>query len=49
MVVVLAVVVMGTQLSPTLHAARLAPASVAIALLWVVGLILLDRAGRGLP
>ncbi|MCX5000330.1 hypothetical protein OG739_02895 [Streptomyces longwoodensis] len=48
-VVVLAVVVMGTQLSPDLHAARLAPASVAIALLWVVGLILLDRAGRGLP
>jgi cation:H+ antiporter len=48
-VVVLAVVVMGTQLSPDLHSARLAPASVAIALLWVVGLILLDRAGRGLP
>ncbi|MEV6805044.1 hypothetical protein [Streptomyces sp. NPDC051132] len=48
-VVVLAVVVMGTQLSPDLHAARLAPASVAIAILWVVGLILLDRAGRGLP
>ncbi|MFE1910073.1 sodium:calcium antiporter [Streptomyces anandii] len=48
-VVVLAVVVMGTQLSPALHAARLAPASVAIAALWVVGLILLNRAGRGLP
>lgn len=48
-VVVLAVVVMGTQLSPNLHAARLAPASVAIAVLWVIGLVLLDRAGRGLP
>ncbi|MET9117294.1 hypothetical protein ABZX38_24300 [Streptomyces longwoodensis] len=48
-VVVLAVVVMGTQLSPDLHAARLAPASVAIAVLWVIGLLLLDRAGRGLP
>ncbi|MGW3097546.1 sodium:calcium antiporter [Streptomyces sp. NPDC001102] len=48
-VVVLAVVVMGTQLSPGLHAARLAPASVAIAVLWVIGLVLLNRAGRGLP
>ncbi|MHC3473169.1 sodium:calcium antiporter [Streptomyces sp. 7R007] len=48
-VVVLAVVVMGAQLSPALHAGGLAPASVAIAALWVVGLVLLDRAGRGLP
>lgn len=48
-VVVLAVVVMGTQLSPDLHAARLAPASVAIAVLWLIGLVLLNRAGRGLP
>jgi cation:H+ antiporter len=48
-VVVLAVEVMGTQLSPGLHAARLAPASVAIAALWVIGLVLLNRAGRGLP
>ncbi|MFG2638472.1 hypothetical protein ACGFX8_32525 [Streptomyces sp. NPDC048362] len=47
-VVVLAVVVMGTQLSPGLHAARLAPASVAIAVLWAVGLVLLNQAGRGL-
>ncbi|GAA3141808.1 hypothetical protein GCM10017687_68300 [Streptomyces echinatus] len=44
--VVLAVVVMGTQLSPGLHAARLAPASLAIAAIW---LMLLNRAGRGLP
>lgn len=48
-VVVLAVVVMGTQLSPGLHAGGLAPASLAIALLWVIGLVLLNRAGRGLP
>jgi cation:H+ antiporter len=48
-VVVLAVVVMGTQLPPGLHAARLAPASVAIAVLWLTGLVLLDRAGHGLP
>jgi hypothetical protein len=48
-VVVLAVVVMGTQLSPNLHAARLAPASVAIAALWAIGVVLLNRAGRGLP
>ncbi|MFG2635733.1 sodium:calcium antiporter [Streptomyces sp. NPDC048362] len=48
-VVILAVVVMGTQLSPGLHAARLDPASLAIAALWVIGLLLLNRAGRGLP
>ncbi|MEV6737216.1 hypothetical protein AB0N14_09900, partial [Streptomyces sp. NPDC051104] len=48
-VAVPAVVVMGTQLPPELHAAGLAPASVAIAALWVIGLVLLNRAGRGLP
>ncbi|MCH5677222.1 hypothetical protein [Streptomyces gilvus] len=48
LVVVLAVVVMGTQLSPGLHAGRLAPASAAIAVLWLVGLVLLNRAGHGL-
>jgi cation:H+ antiporter len=48
-VIVLAVVVMGTQLSPSLVFARLAPASVVIAALWVVGLVLLNRAGKGLP
>src|SRR3982751_6240440 len=36
-VIVLAVVVMGTQLSPNLVFARLAPASMVIAALWVVG------------
>ncbi|MER6218813.1 hypothetical protein ABT213_32885 [Streptomyces sp. NPDC001674] len=48
-VVVLAVVVMGTQLPASIHAARLAPASVAIAVIWIIGLLLLNRAGRGLP
>ncbi len=48
-VAVLAVVVAGTQLPPDLIALRLAPASVLIALLWVAGLILLQRAGRSLP
>ncbi|MFF1556226.1 sodium:calcium antiporter [Streptomyces sp. NPDC058279] len=48
-IVILAVVVMGSQLSPDLVLARLDPASVAIAVLWIVGLILLNRAGKGLP
>lgn len=48
-VVILAVVVMGTQLSPGLHAGPLAPASAAIAVLWLLGLVLLNRAGPGLP
>lgn len=48
-VVVLGVVVMGTQLSPGLLFARLTPDVVAIAVLWAVGLLLLNRARRGLP
>ncbi|HEX5569108.1 MAG TPA: hypothetical protein VFY14_19680 [Streptomyces sp.] len=48
-VAVLAVVVMGTQLSSGLVVARLAPVPVAIAVLWVVGLVLVKKAGRGLP
>jgi cation:H+ antiporter len=48
-IAVLAVVVMGTQLPRGLLVARLAPASVAIAVLWLVGLVLVQRAGRGLP
>ncbi|MCO5997835.1 sodium:calcium antiporter [Actinoallomurus rhizosphaericola] len=48
-VAVLAVVVMGTQLPGGLHFARLDPASVLIAVVWVAGLLLLRRAGRGLP
>jgi cation:H+ antiporter len=48
-VIVLAVVVMGTQLPRDLIFARLAPASVVIAVLWLVGLLLLNRASKGLP
>ncbi|MFI1567140.1 sodium:calcium antiporter [Streptomyces sp. NPDC020490] len=48
-IVVLAVVVMGTQLSGDLSFARVTPAPLAVAALWVIGLVLLDRAGKGLP
>lgn len=48
-VAVLAVAIAGTQLPPDLAAGRLAPASVVIAVLWVVSLLLVRRAGRGLP
>jgi cation:H+ antiporter len=48
-VVVLAVVVAATQLPATLIAFRLTPGPVLIAVLWVAGLLLLDRAGKSLP
>jgi cation:H+ antiporter len=48
-VAVLTVVVMGTQLPGDLAFARLAPASVLITIVWLVGLLLLKRAGTGLP
>src|SRR5690348_11544138 len=48
-VVVLAVVIAGSQLPDSLIALRLTPAPVLIAVLWVVGLLLLRRAGRSLP
>jgi cation:H+ antiporter len=48
-IAVLAVVVMGTQLPADLSFARLDPASPAITAVWITGLILLDRAGKGLP
>jgi len=48
-VAVLAVVVAGSQLPGSLIAFRLTPAPVLIAVLWVVGLVLLQRAGRSLP
>ncbi|GAA2323933.1 hypothetical protein GCM10010246_00790 [Streptomyces cuspidosporus] len=44
-----AVVVMGSQLPGDLSFGRLSPASLVIAALWVIGLVLLDRAGKGLP
>ena len=48
-VAVLLVVVMGTQLPKDLVFLRLTPAAVLIAVVWVIGLLLIQRAGRGLP
>jgi cation:H+ antiporter len=48
-VAVLAVAVAGTQLPASVIAWRIAPEDVLIAALWVVGLLLIQRAGRGLP
>jgi cation:H+ antiporter len=48
-VAMLLVVVMGTQLPSDLVLWRLTPASVLIAVGWVVGLLLVRRAGEGLP
>jgi cation:H+ antiporter len=46
---VLVAVVMGTQLPRTLVMFRLTPDVVLIAIIWVVGLLLTQRAGRSLP
>jgi cation:H+ antiporter len=48
-VAVLGVVVGGSQLPGGLVFWRIGPASLLIAVLWVAGLLLLQRAGRGLP
>ncbi len=48
-VAVLNVVVAGSQLPSNLLVARMTPDVILIALLWVVGLLLVQRAGRGLP
>jgi cation:H+ antiporter len=48
-VAVLLVVVMGTQLPNDLVVWRLTPATVLIAVFWVIGLTLVQRASRGLP
>ena len=48
-VAVLGVVIAGSQLPSDLIAWRLTPAAVLIAVIWVVGLLLLQRAGRSLP
>ncbi len=48
-VAVLTVVVAGSQLPPNLLVARMTPDVILIAMLWVVGLLLVQRAGRGLP
>ncbi len=46
---ILAVVIAGTRLPEHLIAFRVAPASLIIAVLWLGGLLLLQRAGKGLP
>ena len=48
-VAVLAVVVAGSQLPPSIVLLRVAPAGLLIAALWVVGLFLVHRASKGLP
>src|SRR6478752_4749288 len=48
-VAVLSVVVAGSQLPPGLVVARMTPDVVLIAALWIVGLLLVQRANRGLP
>jgi cation:H+ antiporter len=48
-VAVLAVVIAGSQLPSSLAWWRIAPGSVLIAIFWVVGLLLLQRAGHALP
>ena len=48
-VAVLAVVIAGSQLPPDLVVARLTPDVVLIAAIWLVGLLLVQRAGKGLP
>jgi cation:H+ antiporter len=48
-VALLALVVMGTQLPGGLSFARMGPASVLITVVWLLGLLLLKRAGEGLP
>lgn len=48
-VAVLAVTVMGTALPASLVFARVAPEDIAIAAVWLAGLLLIKRAGAGLP
>ena len=48
-VAVLSVCVMGTQLPATFALGRIDPTGVLLALLWVAGLWLINKAGQGLP
>src|SRR4051812_5886127 len=48
-VAVLAIVIGGAQMPATLITARVTPAPVLILMVWVLGLVLLQRAGRSLP
>ena len=46
---VLVVVIMGSQVPASMHFARMTPASIAITVIWVVGVWLLGKARKGLP
>ncbi|GAC1445413.1 MAG: sodium:calcium antiporter [Chloroflexota bacterium] len=46
---VLAVAIMGTQLPSSLIFARIGPGALLIAIVWLIGLWLLDKASKGLP
>jgi cation:H+ antiporter len=48
-IAVLVVTVMGTQLPAHLYYLRMTPSSLLIVAIWVLGLLLLTRANRGLP
>jgi cation:H+ antiporter len=48
-VAVLIVAIMGTQLPPSLIAARIAPDALLITVLWIIGVWLVGRASKGLP
>jgi cation:H+ antiporter len=48
-VAVLVVTLMGTQMPTGLVIVRTTPAELLIALVWLLGLVLVNRAGRGLP
>lgn len=48
-VAVLVVAIMGTQLPSRLIALRIAPDALMIAVLWTIGVWLVERANRGLP
>ena len=48
-VAVLAVAVMGTALPPSIVVAHVSPEDVALAVVWVAGLLLIQRAGKGMP
>ena len=49
MVAVLAIVIAGTQMPKSAIALRLTPATVLILIVWVLGLLLLQRAEKSLP
>ena len=48
-IAVLVIAIMGTQLPSSLIVGRIAPSGLLIAIVWLVGILLLSRARRGLP